>query len=97
MKQCAHLFEGHCGSITSLACVDRTKVLSAGADGTVRIWDRSEGKELYRMDGFTSKISSLCLEENRLITDGMEEYVCLHDFEVDEIEEGKDYNLEDDW
>ena len=39
------------------------------------------------MDGFTNDISSLYLDMGILVTDGMEEYICVHDFDVDDIGE----------
>ena len=62
--------------------------------GCVRIWSPSEGKELYRLDGFTGSISSLVLAKDTLITDGMENMVCLHDFSVDIDEAESGYELE---
>lgn len=95
MKRRAHLFEGHApGEITSLACVDPSKILSAGADGTVRAWSPSKGTELFRMDGFTESLSSLCLVEDLLITDGMEKFVCVHDFDVDNSDFNDSYELD---
>ena len=95
MQRRAHLFKGHEEApITALASIDASKFLSAGVDGTVRVWDPKSGKEHFRMDGFTEALSSLCLQEDMyLITDGMEEFVCLHDFDVAQgIEDG--YELE---
>ena len=88
MKRRSHLFQGHDGPISSLSCPtnDSSKLVSAGLDGTVRIWDPATGKELYRMDGFSSTVTSLCLDRERLVTDGMGEFVCVHDFDVDEDE-----------
>jgi hypothetical protein len=48
---------------------------------------------MYSMDGFTNIVSSLCLDRSLLITDGMENYVCLHDFDnTEDLSEG--YDLE---
>lgn len=96
MQRRAHLFKGHDEmSIAALASVDASKFLSAGADGTVRAWNPTTGEELFRMDGFTDELSSLCLQDDLyLITDGMENLVCVHDFDVgpNEVEDG--YELE---
>lgn len=88
----AHLFSGHeFGPITSLV-YHRDNILSAGADGTIRIWNAAKGKELFRMDGFTPDISSLIMDREILITDGMEDHVCIHDFNIDdEVDEVDDY------
>jgi WD40 repeat protein len=95
MQRRAHLFKGHEEApIRALASIDVSKFLSAGADGTVRAWNPTTGKCLFSMDGFTEALSSLCLQEDMyLITDGMGELVCLHDFDVAQgIEDG--YELE---
>ena len=88
MKSRSHLFQGHDGPISSLSCPvnDSSKLVSAGLDGTVRIWDPATGKELYRMEGFSSIVRSLCLDRERLVTDGMNDFVCVHDFDVEEDE-----------
>jgi WD40 repeat protein len=95
MQRRAHLFRGHSGPITALVCNDPSKFLSAGADGTVRIWSPSKGIEMFRMDGFSdSSCRSLCLDHDLLVTDGMEEYVCVHDFDVTDAEIEEGYKLE---
>jgi WD40 repeat protein len=97
MQKRAHLFKGHAEDepITALASVDGSKFLSAASDGTIRAWSPSSGEELFRMDGFTDELSSLCLLEGMyLITDGMENLVCVHDFDVDETEYQDGYELE---
>ena len=96
MKDRAHLFQGHSeGPVTSLVCDsgDAPKILSAGSDGTIRVWDPSDG-ELYRMDGFDN-VSSICLDREILVTNGMKEYVCFHDFDVSEDDCENGYDL--DW
>jgi len=95
MKRRAHLFQSFSGTpVNALAQVEPSRFLSAGADGTVRIWSPSEGKQLYRMDGFTGSISSLVLAKDTLVTNGMENMVCLHDFGVDVDEAESGYELE---
>ena len=95
MQRRAHLFKGHGDEhITALTSVDSSKFLSSGDDGTVRAWSPSTGKELFRMDGFEC-LSSLCLQEDMyLITDGMQEFVCVHDFDVEASEVQDGYELE---
>ena len=92
----AHLFQGHDGPITALRSMGATKFISASTDGTVRTWNPATGKELFRMDGFTEELSSLCLVDNTLITNGMKHIVCLHDFDVDPDDQGLDGDVIDD-
>lgn len=98
MNRRAHMFRGHDGPITALVCgsssggvgvggggSSSSKILSAGMDGTVRVWNPFKGgNEIYRMDGFTDSLSSLCLDGEILVTDGMDDLVCVHDFDVGE-------------
>lgn len=107
MNRRAHMFMGHEGPITALVCgsssggvgvegcdLSSSKILSAGMDGTVRIWNPSKGgRELYRMDGFTDALSSLCLDGDILVTDGMGELVCVHDFDTGDNGESDMYEF----
>jgi len=107
MNRRAHMFRGHEGPITALACgsssggvgvgggdSSSSKIISAGMDGTVRVWNPSKGgKELYRMDGFSDTLSSLCLDGEILVTDGMDDLVCVHDFDVGEEDESDMYEF----
>jgi len=74
----------------------RPQFLSASTDGTVRAWDVAQGKEQYRMDGFTDGLSSLCVQggsdsgDDTLITNGQKQYVCVHDFSQGISEENFD-------
>jgi WD40 repeat protein len=79
--------KGHDGPITALESMGgRPQFLSASEDGTIRAWDVAKGEERYRMDGFTTDLSSLCVQgsgdsdDDLLITNGMNQYVCVHDF-----------------
>lgn len=95
MKRHAHIFNGHHGSVTALASQQGSKILSAGDDGTVRVWCQSQGIELYRMDGFEETVSSLCLDREILITDGMGAFVCVHDFDITSDDYENSFDL--DW
>jgi hypothetical protein len=72
----------------------------------VRAWNTATGKELFRMEGFPDSIRSLCLLDSGkadgsmnvvrntiLITDGMNKYVCVHDFSSDNEDEN-DFDLD---
>ena len=100
MKDRAHIFSpGHNGKVTALSQqsnFDSSTFLSCGEDGSVLVWDSASGNLLYSMDGFTRSISSLaCLGRDLLVTDGMENLVCVHDFSVEEDDALYGYEL--DW
>jgi len=81
-KHGVHVLKGHESAITALEG-DKTKFISASADGSARIWEpsSSSGECLYIMEGFTD-VTSICARDNLFITDGMKGYVCVHDFDV---------------
>ena len=59
------------------------------------MWDAASAELLYRMDGFTSSVSSLArLGRDLLVTDGMDELVCVHDFSIAEDAASTGYELE---
>lgn len=90
----AHVFPGHEGRITAIRAIDDTKFLSASTDGTIIAWNPTSGKKMFQMDGFTEELHSLCLQDHTLITDGMNEFVCVHDFDIPEAEEDYDLDFE---
>jgi WD40 repeat protein len=95
MKDCAHLLGGHYGAVTALVhdgAEGLSKILSASSDGTIRVWDPAKGENLYRMDGFEG-ITSLCHDREILVTNGMNEFVCVHDFDVAEDIADSSYDL----
>ena len=84
MPKRSHQFLGHSSDVTALEVIDATKFLSASKDGSIRAWDATSGKELFRMDGFSSSaLGSLCVKDDLLVTDGMENFVCVNDFDID--------------
>ena len=98
MKRRAHLFTPpHDGPVTCISQQgkhDTSKFLTSSEDGSVCVWSASSGKELYRMDGFNDISSLAFIGRELLVTDGMEQYVCVHDFGIEEDAASDGYDLE---
>ena len=100
MNKKAHTFtprhEGQVTALSQQSQYDSSTFLSCSRDGSICVWDVASGNLLYRMDGFSSTVSSLaCLGRDLLVTDGMEGSVCVHDFSIDEDAAENGYEL--DW
>lgn len=89
LKNRAHTFNINRGAITDIVCdLDTTacqKILAASNEGYVGYFTPEKEKALFFMDGF-NRLSSICLDCEILVTNGMGQYVCIHDFDVDGIE-----------
>ena len=74
-------------AIRQLLCIQQ--VLLAATDYDLTVWDSSTGKILYDMQGldFTpgSRPNLLAANDSVLITNGMENFVCVHDFTMERI------------
>ena len=99
---------------SSNASSDKLIIMSSGMDGTIRVWDSIFGNEEYRLDGFEEDtVIHLCLrsceqaagggeeelDETLLVTDGMKQNVCIHDFNPNQVKYGRDkyeYDMDDD-
>eukprot|EP00193_Tetraselmis_chui_P022793 CAMPEP_0177773010 /NCGR_PEP_ID=MMETSP0491_2-20121128/12588_1 /TAXON_ID=63592 /ORGANISM="Tetraselmis chuii, Strain PLY429" /LENGTH=445 /DNA_ID=CAMNT_0019290979 /DNA_START=120 /DNA_END=1458 /DNA_ORIENTATION=- len=84
-----HEFSGHRGKVVSLQ-VDESKVLSASRDGSIRCWDLRSGKSLFGIWGLTPYIGSVQFDDSRLVSDGTNNAIGLHDFGVGAPVSGED-------
>lgn len=82
-------------AITQLLCIQQVLLAATAHDLTV--WDSSTGKILYDMQGLDfvgggsngnasyQRPSLIAATESVLVTNGMENFVCVHDFAMDRI------------
>lgn len=87
LSQRAHILKAHHeGPVAALASSKGpvTRILSSGADGSIRVHDPSEEEDLYAMYGFEEDVTSICLDGEILVTNGMSGFVCIHDFDAEE-------------
>jgi hypothetical protein len=99
-------------AIKKLMCIQQ--VLLAATDHDLTVWDSSTGKALYDMQGLDFTISAgsdgkdgsalryrpslVAAKDSVLVTNGMENFVCVHDFTMDRItsENAQDFLERDD-
>jgi WD40 repeat protein len=63
-KELRH-FEGHTDTVESVVfSADSCRALSAGKDGTVRLWDVATGKELLRAEGHAGMVHAAVLSRD---------------------------------
>jgi hypothetical protein len=82
-------------TIRSLLCVQQ--VILAATDTTLKFWDPITGKPLYDMNGLDFAVgrtggglelprpSLVVAKDSVLVTNGMDQYVCVHDFAMDRV------------
>jgi WD40 repeat protein len=71
----------HFAPLKCLASPAPGLLISGGLDGTLRVWDIVEAKCLYQFVGYKVWLGSLWTDGVRLVTDGADNTVILHNFE----------------
>mmetsp|Transcript_18161 Transcript_18161/g.58720 ORF Transcript_18161/g.58720 Transcript_18161/m.58720 type:complete len:271 (-) Transcript_18161:23-835(-) len=72
-------FTGHRAWVADLA-FDQAKLVTAAKDGSVRVWNVRSGECYFAFYGFTAYINSVQFDRTRLISDGVNDMVLMHDF-----------------
>jgi hypothetical protein len=78
LKKC----DGHFGPVFAAAfSPDGKKSVSAGADGSLRLWDTKTGKELKRLDGHTGRVWTVAFapDGRRAVSGGFDNSIRLWD------------------
>lgn len=88
----SHIFNVNCeGPILAIKILPQV-ILAASSD-ELTLWNPASGKPLFGMQGldFTNTKPSLLVQDSNslLITNGMDQYVCLHDFSAEELDVDK--------
>jgi WD40 repeat protein len=80
-------FAGHPGRVSCVHfTADGRRLLSAGHDGTLRLWDVSTGQCLRTFEGHEGAVTSACLsaDDRRALSGGLDRSVRLWDLETGE-------------
>jgi WD40 repeat protein len=72
----------HVGPVKCLANPLPGLLVSAGMDGSMRVWDIKDGESLYQFIGYKVWLGSLWTDGSRLVSDGSDNTVIMHDFEM---------------
>jgi len=70
----------HFGPVKCLRSPVPNVLVSAGQDGGMRVWDVAEGACLYQFVGYKVWLGSLWTDGRRLVSDGADNTVIVHDF-----------------
>jgi WD40 repeat protein len=70
----------HLGPVKCLASPIPGLLVSGGLDGSLRVWDIEEGSSLYQFVGYKIWMGSIWTDGSRLVTDGSDNSVIVHDF-----------------
>ncbi|MEV4001927.1 NB-ARC domain-containing protein [Actinomadura sp. NPDC049753] len=69
------ILTGHSDAVTSVAfSPDGARALTAGLDGTARMWDTATGRELFRLTGHSGRVMSVAFSPDggRVLTAGFD-------------------------
>lgn len=56
------------------------RIITGSLDGTVRVWNRETGKNMWSIVGHTKYLRTVQFDREKLVTDGFNNVVVKHDF-----------------
>jgi len=83
-EEAQELEPAHNGQVVALEALPGGCLVSGAHDGTLRIWSLTdEPKVLYGLGGYKVWLGSVCTDGRRLVSDGVDNSVVVHDFGVE--------------
>jgi WD40 repeat protein len=76
----------HFGPVKCLASPAPGLLLTGGLDGTLRVWDVDAKQHLYQFRGYKVWLGSLWTDGVRIVSDGSDNTVIMHDFSVEALQ-----------
>lgn len=70
----------HQGPVKCLANPIPGFLVSGAADGSLRVWDTEENASMYQFVGYKIWMGSIWTDGSRLVTDGSDNKLIVHDF-----------------
>eukprot|EP00747_Dinoflagellata_sp_TGD_P009492 gnl/TRDRNA2_/TRDRNA2_119007_c0_seq1.p1 gnl/TRDRNA2_/TRDRNA2_119007_c0~~gnl/TRDRNA2_/TRDRNA2_119007_c0_seq1.p1 ORF type:complete len:508 (-),score=76.05 gnl/TRDRNA2_/TRDRNA2_119007_c0_seq1:64-1587(-) len=83
----ARLEPDHAGPVVALTPGPAGLLVSGARDGSLRVWDLNAEKPncLYGLAGYKVWLGSVCTDGKRIVADGSDNRVILHDFSADAV------------
>jgi len=82
-QELRQLTPSHVAPVKCLAAPIPGLLVSGGLDGTMRIWDINDRESLYQFVGYKVWLGSLWTDGTKLVSDGSDNSVIMHDFDKD--------------
>lgn len=87
----------HKGPVKCLANPIPGMLVSASLDGSMRVWDVETAHCIYQFVGYKVWLGSLWADGSRIVSDGSDNTVIVHDFEKEGVAEDPDDSIPDDF
>mmetsp|Transcript_13239 Transcript_13239/g.18745 ORF Transcript_13239/g.18745 Transcript_13239/m.18745 type:complete len:431 (-) Transcript_13239:35-1327(-) len=77
---------GHAEAVRGIVCPSPELMVTGGADGTIKVWDIAEKSPscLYQFIGYKVWLGSMWTDGERLVSDGSDNTLVVHDFEKEQ-------------